>query len=275
MVATGSTKELDDKKFTYYMTGREFSDNIFIPKNVSDKPAFELKHLTLNGSFSDINLSLRRGEILGITGLLDSGRTELGLSMFGLKPADSGQIIKDGKEIKLTSPREAIANSIGYVPEDRLSEGLFLTQSIGDNIIISEIDKLKKKNGQFDLKKRDEEIEKWVKELEIKTKNPNNPATTLSGGNQQRIVLAKWLACNLDVLILNGPTVGVDIGSKHDIHMVLQRLANQGLGVIIISDDLPEVIQNCSRVLVIKNGKIKSEYDTQNVSEQMIIDDMM
>ena len=130
-------------------------------------------------------------------------------------------------------------------------------------------------NGQFDLKKRDEEIEKWVKELEIKTKNPNNPATTLSGGNQQRIVLAKWLACNLDVLILNGPTVGVDIGSKHDIHMVLQRLANQGLGVIIISDDLPEVIQNCSRVLVIKNGKIKSEYDTQNVSEQMIIDDMM
>mgnify|MGYP002538545955 CR=1 FL=1 len=275
LVATGSTKELDDKKFTYYMTGREFSDNIFVPKNVSDKPVFELKHLTLNGSFSDINLSLRRGEILGITGLLDSGRTELGLSMFGLKPADSGQIIKDGKEIKLTSPREAIANSIGYVPEDRLSEGLFLTQSIGDNIIISEIDKLKKKNGQFDLKKRDEEIEKWVKELEIKTKNPNNPATTLSGGNQQRIVLAKWLACNLDVLILNGPTVGVDIGSKHDIHMVLQRLANQGLGVIIISDDLPEVIQNCSRVLVIKNGKIKSEYDTQNVSEQMIIDDMM
>ena len=102
---------------------------------------------------------------------MDSGRTELGLSMFGLKPADSGQIIKDGQEIKLTSPREAIANSIGYVPEDRLSEGLFLTQSIGDNIIISEIDKLKKKNGQFDLKKRDEEIEKWVKELEIKTKN--------------------------------------------------------------------------------------------------------
>ena len=275
LVATGSTKELDDKKFTYYMTGREFSDKVFVPENISDKAVLELKNLTLEGAFSDISFSLKRGEILGITGLLDSGRTELALSMFGLKPADSGCILKDGKEIRITNPREAIANSIGYVPEDRLSEGLFLTQSIGDNIIISEIDKLKKKNGQFDLKKRDEEIEKWVKELEIKTKNPNNAATTLSGGNQQRIVLAKWLACNLDVLILNGPTVGVDIGSKHDIHMVLQRLANQGLGVIIISDDLPEVIQNCSRVLVIKNGKIKSEYDTQKVSEQMIIDDMM
>lgn len=275
MVATGSTKDLDDKKFTYYMTGREFNDQIFVPENMSEKPVFELKNLSLDGAFSDISFALRRGEILGITGLLDSGRTELALSMFGIRPADSGEILKEGEPIKIASPRDAIEHNIGYVPEDRLSEGLFLTQSIGDNIIISEIDKLKKKNGQFDLKKRDEEIKRWVAELEIKTKNPDNPATTLSGGNQQRIVLAKWLACNLDVLILNGPTVGVDIGSKHDIHMVLQKLAKQGLGVIIISDDLPEVIQNCSRVLVIKNGKIKSEYDTQKVSEQMIIDDMM
>ena len=275
MVATGSTKDLDDKKFTYYMTGREFSDQVFVARNVSEKPVLELKNLSREGEFSDISFSLKRGEILGITGLLDSGRTELALAMFGLKPADSGEILKDGKAVKITNPREAIANKIGYVPEDRLSEGLFLTQSIGDNIIISEIDRLKKKNGQFDRKRRNEEVEKWVKELEIKTDNPDNPATTLSGGNQQRIVLAKWLACDLDVLILNGPTVGVDIGSKHDIHKVLQNLAGQGLGIIIISDDLPEVIQNCSRVLVIKSGKIRSEYSTQNVTEKMIIDDMM
>ena len=275
MVATGSTKELDDRKFTYYMTGREFSDQVFSPKKISEKPVLELKNLSREGAFSDVSFSLKRGEILGITGLLDSGRTELALAMFGLKPAESGEIRKDGKTVKITNPREAIANKIGYVPEDRLSEGLFLTQSIGDNIIISEIDKLKKRNGQFDRKKRDEEVEKWVRELEIKTDNPDNPATTLSGGNQQRIVLAKWLACDLDVLILNGPTVGVDIGSKHDIHMILQKLAEQGLGIIIISDDLPEVIQNCSRVIVIKNGKIKSEYNTQNVSEKTIIDDMM
>lgn len=275
MVATGSTKDLDDKKFTYYMTGREFSDQVFVARNVSEKPVLELKNLSREGEFSDISFSLKRGEILGITGLLDSGRTELALALFGLKPADSGEILKDGKAVKITNPREAIANKIGYVPEDRLSEGLFLTQSIGDNIIISEIDRLKKKNGQFDRKRRNEEVEKWVKELEIKTDNPDNPATTLSGGNQQRIVLAKWLACDLDVLILNGPTVGVDIGSKHDIHKVLQNLAGQGLGIIIISDDLPEVIQNCSRVLVIKSGKIRSEYSTQNVTEKMIIDDMM
>ena len=114
-----------------------------------------------------------------------------------------------------------------------------------------------------------------MKELEIKTNNPENPATTLSGGNQQRIVLAKWLACDLDVLILNGPTVGVDIGSKHDIHAILQKLAGSGLGVIIISDDLPEIIQNCSRIVVIREGKLVAEYDTQNVTEQMILDSMM
>ena len=114
-----------------------------------------------------------------------------------------------------------------------------------------------------------------MKELEIKTNDPDNPATTLSGGNQQRIVLAKWLACNLDVLILNGPTVGVDIGSKHDIHAILQRLANEGLGVIIISDDLPEVIENCSRVVVIKSGRIVAEYDSKDVTEQKVIDAMM
>ena len=274
MVATGNTSELDDKKFTYYMTGREFADQTFVPSKLSDKPVFELKGLSMEGRFENIDLSLRGGEILGITGLLDSGRTELGLAMFGIRPATGGKILRNGQEVRIGNPRDAIRNKIGYVPEDRLSEGLFLQRSIGDNIIISEIDKLTK-GGQYDLKKRDEEVNRWVRELEIKTNNPDNPATTLSGGNQQRIVLAKWLACDLDVLILNGPTVGVDIGSKHDIHAILQRLAGQGLGVIIISDDLPEIIQNCSRIMVIRDGRIVAEYDTQSVTEQMILDSMM
>ncbi len=274
MVATGKTSELDDKKFTYYMTGREFADQTFVPAKLTDQPIFELKNASVAGSFSDINLALRGGEILGITGLLDSGRTELGLAMFGIRLLTSGSILRNGQTVNIKNPRDAIANKIGYVPEDRLSEGLFLQRSIGDNIIISEIDKLT--NGPlYDLSRRDEEVRRWVKELEIKTDNPDNPATTLSGGNQQRIVLAKWLACDLDVLILNGPTVGVDIGSKHDIHAILQKLAGEGLGVIIISDDLPEIIQNCSRILVIREGKMVAEYDTQSVTEQMIIDSMM
>ncbi|MBQ6903397.1 MAG: sugar ABC transporter ATP-binding protein [Lachnospiraceae bacterium] len=275
MVATGKTTDLDDKKFTYYMTGREFDNAKFTPKNISEQPVLECKELSLSGSFRDVSFSLRGGEILGITGLLDSGRTELALAMFGIRPADGGQILVNGKPVKIDNPRTAIRNRIGYVPEDRLSEGLFLQRSIGDNIIISEIDRLTKAGGLYDLKARDLEIGRWVKELEIKTDNPANPATTLSGGNQQRIVLAKWLACNLDVLILNGPTVGVDIGSKHDIHAILQKLAGEGLGVVIISDDLPEIIQNCSRILVIRDGASVAGFDAQDADEQKIIDAMM
>ena len=274
-VVSGSTKELDDKKFTYYMTGREFENRVFVPENVSEKPVFELRDFNLKGFFRDINLQVHRGEILGITGLLDSGRTELALAMFGLKKTDSGKIYKDGKEITLTCPRDAIKNGIGYVPEDRLSEGLFLQQSIGDNIIVSEIDKLHTGMGTYDKKLAAEEKQHWVDELEIKTPDYKNAASTLSGGNQQRIVLSKWMAVRPDVLILNGPTVGVDIGSKHDIHAILQKQAKAGMAVIIISDDLPEILENCSRIIVIKEGQFVAEMQAEEASEDAILEKMM
>lgn len=275
MVATGNTADLDDKKFSYYMTGREFDNEPFKPSYEDRANVLEVKNLTLDGSFQDISFDLRRGEILGITGLLDSGRTELALSLFGLRKATSGQILKAGKAVSIASPRDAIAAGIGFVPEDRLSEGLFLTQSIADNIIISEIDHLTKGAGVLDRQKCQQEIDQWVKALAIKTPDPQNPCTTLSGGNQQRIVLAKWLACKPDVLILNGPTVGVDIGSKHDIHAILQRLANQGMAIIIISDDLPEVLENCSNLLVMKKGKIVAQLNPAETDESVVLAHMM
>lgn len=276
LIATGDIADLDDAKFTYYMTGRSFSNETFKPENVTEEPIMELKDLTLDGYYQNINFALKGGEILGITGLLDSGRTELALSMFGIKPATSGKILRNGKEVTIKTPQDAMAQKIGFVPEDRLSEGLFLTQSIADNIIISKIDDMKTKKGTFDYKVRQEVVDKWVKDLAIATPDPNNNANTLSGGNQQRIVLAKWLACNPEVLILNGPTVGVDIGSKHDIHAILQSLAKDaGMGVIIISDDLPEVIQSCSRVLVLKDGKIAADLPTEGLTDKVILDYMM
>ena len=276
LIATGNIADLDDAKFTYYMTGREFSNETFKADKVTEQPILEVRNLTLDGHYQDISFGLKGGEILGITGLLDSGRTELALGMFGIRSATSGKILRNGQEVQIKTPQDAIEQKIGFVPEDRLSEGLFLTQSIADNIIISEIDKMKTKAGLFDYKVRQETVDKWVKELAIATPDPNNNANTLSGGNQQRIVLAKWLACNPDVLILNGPTVGVDIGSKHDIHAILQKLAREsGMGVIIISDDLPEVLQNCSRVLVLKDGKIVHEASTAGLTEKEILDHMM
>ncbi|TCS74833.1 monosaccharide ABC transporter ATP-binding protein (CUT2 family) [Muricomes intestini] len=274
LIATGNTKELDDKKFSYYMTGREFEVRSFVPDKLSEKPILEVDNLSLPGSFEKISFSVKGGEILGITGLLDSGRTELALALFGIHPAKEGEIRIHGRAVKISSPQKAIQNKIGFVPEDRLSEGLFLPQSIGDNIIISEIDHLKK-SGIMDKKKCRDEILHWVKEMAIATPDPENAASTLSGGNQQRVVLAKWLACSPDILILNGPTVGVDIGSKHDIHGILQELANKGMAIIIISDDLPEVIENCSRLLILKGGKESGKMSTHEITEKMILDKMM
>ena len=274
LTATGNTAELDNKKFTYYMTGREFEEKTFQPTGLSDEPLLEVRDLTLPGSYEDISFSLRGGEILGVTGLLDSGRTELALSLFGIRPAQSGEIRIHGKPTAIKSPRAAIENGIGFVPEDRLSEGLFLSQSIADNIVISEIDDLTKK-GLVDAQKTNEEIDRWVKELAIATPDPANAASTLSGGNQQRIVLAKWLACRPQILVLNGPTVGVDIGSKHDIHAILQSLAGKGMAVIIISDDLPELLENCSRIMILKDGRIVDELTADEASEKQILSKML
>ena len=274
-VASGSTSDLDAKKFTYYMTGREFQEHRFEFEGVGEEPIFSVEDIGIEGSFSNISFKVHPGEIVGITGLLDSGRTELGLALFGINPIEKGEIKVQGRRVKLNSPRRAIRHKIGYLPEDRLSEGLFLSQSIGDNIVISEIDSLSKALGILDRKKRGGEVKRWVKELAIATPNPANACQTLSGGNQQRVVLAKWLACNLDLLILNGPTVGVDIGSKHDIHSILQELAKEGMGLIIISDDLPEVLENCSRILVLKSGQIVAELEASGSDEKTILSYMM
>ncbi len=275
VVATGSTSQLDRKKFSFFMTGREFTERHFKAESISAEPIFEARNVGIENSFSDVSFTLRQGEIIGVTGLLDSGRTELALSLFGIQQIDSGHFFVHGKPAVIDSPKAAMAHNIGFVPEDRLSEGLFLPQSIADNVVISEIDRLTRRAGLVDKEKRSNEIVKWVKELAIATPNPDNACHTLSGGNQQRVVLAKWLACNLEILVLNGPTVGVDIGSKHDIHGILQSLAKAGLGLIIISDDLPEVLENCSRVLVMKAGKIAADLDTGKTNESAILSYMM
>jgi len=266
-VITCLPEELDHATFSHHMTGREFDDEHFTPEHVSEEPILEARGLGVDGAFSDVDLTLRKGEILGITGLLGSGRTELALSLFGAQPCDSGEIRINGEVVEINSVRSAIAHGIGYVPEDRLTEGLFLERSISSNIVISEIDSFVSKVGALDQSKADAEGQRWVDELRIATPNPENAVNTLSGGNQQRIVLAKWLATHPKILILNGPTVGVDIGSKHDIHRILRTLASEGLGVIIISDDIPEVIQNCNRVMAMNAGRIVAEVDPRTTTE--------
>jgi len=271
-VYLGTTADITPKEFTYYMTGRELTDKHFVPKNISKDPILEVKNLTLESNYKDISFDLRKGEILGITGLLGSGRTELALSLFGLLKPDKGDILLNGKKVKITSPIMAQKLHIGYVPEDRLTEGLCLHQPIADNITLSSLKRLSNKLGLIKQKDILEDANIWVDKFSIATDDACKHASTLSGGNQQKIVLSKWLSNDLDILILNGPTVGVDVGAKQDIHDLVHELANQGLAVIIISDDLAEVVANCNRVIVMKDGMIVGQMESDEITNQAILD---
>lgn len=266
-VITCDSAELDRHKFATYMTGKEFTETRFDAPIPSDEPVLEVSHLCVEGAFHDVSFTLRSGEMLGITGLLGSGRTELALALFGLLPASSGSITVKGKEVHLTSVEDAIKSGIALVPEDRLTEGLFLTRSIGENIVISKLDSFAGPLGVLDKKKIAKEESRWVKELGVATPNYDNAVNTLSGGNQQKVVLAKWLATTPDILILNGPTVGVDIGSKYTIHSILHNLAQKGMAILIISDDIAEVLTNCSSVLIMRAGQICDTIDPATTSE--------
>lgn len=264
-VATGETSELDDEKFKYYMTGRKFNEEVILPTVKDDNVILKVDNLSLKNGYKDISFELKKGEILGITGLLGSGRTELVQSIFGYREFDSGSIYLDGKNVKFKNVKDAINSGIGYVPEDRLTEGLFLTQPITDNISILSWDKASKR-GFIDDKSLNEDILSWIEEFSIKVGNPNNFVQTLSGGNQQKCLIARWLSIDLKVLILNGPTAGVDIGAKYDIHSIIRKLAEEkGVGVIVLSDDVQEVLHNCHRSLIMRNGILAGEVNTSEV----------
>lgn len=267
-VFSGKTKELDEQKFTYYMTGRDIQEEPFRYHARPDaKTVLEVKNLSLTNGFDDCSFSLREGEILGITGLLGSGRTELAEAIFGYHVAESGEIFIDGKKVDIRSVKDGIANGIGYVPPERNVQGLFMEQSIADNISITSWKKHSNSLGFVNEKSIDESVNHWVQELSIKINDTRDDMRTLSGGNAQKCVLAKWLSLDLKVLILNGPTVGVDIGAKYDIYKLAKKLAENGLAVIIISDDIREILSNCNRVLVMKQGRLVAERMTSELDE--------
>ena len=220
----------------------------------------------LNG----VSFEMQAGEILGVTGLLGSGRTELALTLFGMTPADAGQIAMNGQPVKIRSIQDAIRHGIGYVPEDRLSEGLFLEQSIGNNVVVRIIDQLRNSMGLTVPGQVNGKIGEWVDSLRIKTSDSALPVKTLSGGNQQRVVLAKWLAANPKLMILNGPTVGVDIGSKDELHDMMKRLAGEGMGLLVISDDIPELLSVCNRILLLRHGRVVQEISPQETDENQL-----
>jgi simple sugar transport system ATP-binding protein len=178
------------------------------------------------------------------------------MALFGLTPFDSGSVYLEGDELTLRRVPEAVAQGMAYVPEDRLTEGLFLSKPIADNITVARLDALSKGPGFLDDAVLRREAHQWVDQLQIAAPSIHAPVQSLSGGNQQRVVLARWLATNPKLLILNGPTVGVDVGSKADIHGIVRGLTRKGVGALVISDDLGELLHLCDRLLIMKEGNI-------------------
>ena len=264
-----NTDELDNDTLSFYMSAKKIVSSAFDYKEKEHRQEtlLEVRNLSKIGNFMDINFKLQPGEIIGITGILGSGRTELALSLFGLNKPDSGEIYINGKLVKINSPQNAIDLGLGYLPEDRLNQGLFVKQSIQDNAIVTILKRLLNKFRLLSDSKKYKSAKEWVEELNVITPSLEAAAQALSGGNQQRLVIAKWLATNPKIFILDSPTVGIDIASKSNIHNIIKGLANKGMGVIIISDEIPEIIHNCNRVVVMKEGRIVKEVDTADITE--------
>ena len=263
--------ELDREKITHYMTGKELDQSRRVPALEADAPErLRVEALTSAGCFDNVSFSVRKGEILGITGLLGSGRTEIAQALFGLLPIDSGRVSIDGEQVEGNSIKQAIGAHIGYVPEDRLTEGLFLDKSIADNVIAASIDHHTSKLNTLRKDRIRQTIAHYFETLRIKAPDVLAPVRSLSGGNAQRVVLAKWLARKPKVLILNGPTVGVDVGSKAEILEILREQARAGMAIVIISDDAPELVSCCHRVLITKGGHIDAELAGADVDARTI-----
>jgi simple sugar transport system ATP-binding protein len=269
-IGTYDPSELDDARLSFLMTGMSPVYDPVPPVVGEDAPLLEVESLSKRDNFRDISLRLRHGEVLGITGLLGSGRTELALALFGLNPAETGSILMDGHRIGIRDVREAMRNGIAYVPENRLLQGLVMRQSVAKNLLVTVLRRMLTKFGLTDSRRNDEQVSQWIRDYKIKAPSAEAPIETLSGGNQQRVVLAKWIATNPRVLILDSPTVGIDIAAKCGIYAIIRNLASQGMGIILISDEVSELIHTCNRIMVMGKGRIKKEFSGEKMTFQAI-----
>ena len=275
VVVSGKAAEFDRPTLIRAMTGRTLSDRTPSETKWREaRPILEVEGLGLGGYFEGVTFDVRPGEVLGVTGLLGSGRTEIAEALFGVRPADTGTVRVNGQPVVLHSVRDAVRAGFAYVPADRLSEGLFLDQSIARNVIAGSLDLLVGRLNLLRQSVADRVAESALTDLHVKMPSSRALVRSLSGGNQQRVVLAKWLARSPRILILNSPTVGVDVGSKHEILEMLRAKSREGMGIIVISDDVPELLEVCHRVLVVRRGRIVAELTGDGLSEKAILDEL-
>jgi len=273
-VAQGPIKQYSEKALSELMTGRPIGSERYRTGSLSETELLRVERLVSPG-VKEVSFSLKRGEILGITGLADCGRNELAQALTGVARATAGSILLDGRKLAIRSPADAIAHGIGYVPEDRLAEGLFLDKSIFENEIALIVRQLCNALGVMDKEEGRKIAARISAQMHLNTRNLDLPAGSLSGGNQQRVLIGRWLSIAPKLLVLHGPTVGVDVGSKDIIYRVIQSLAQGGMALVIVSDDLPELLQNADRILVMNSGCVIAEFEGETTSEDQIYQAML
>ncbi|MEK4180324.1 sugar ABC transporter ATP-binding protein [Aeribacillus sp. FSL K6-1121] len=268
------TKDTDMKKVISLMVGRHIQDESRPTTTVSKEAetVLEVKNLSTKNFLENISFTLKKGEILGFAGLMGAGRTEVARAIFGADKIDEGQIFINGKEVKIKKPEDAVKHGIAYLSEDRKRYGLMLEMDVNSNILISSLSNYVNWLTFVNDSKGYVTSEEYVKSLKIKTPSIKQLAKNLSGGNQQKIVIAKWLAKNCDILIFDEPTRGIDVGAKTEIYQLLNELAQQGKSIIMISSELPEILRMSHRIIVMCEGRITGELTNEEASQEKIMD---
>lgn len=270
VIETRSANGVTSDELIKMMVGREITD--LIPKgDVSIGPeVLRVEHLTRRGKFKDVSFTLHAGEILGVSGLVGAGRSEMAMCIFGGDKLDEGSVFLEGKEVHIKSTDESIKLGIGMVPEDRKIQGLIQMMSIRNNMILPILDETS--SGPLNnSKKQNEVVDQFVKELEVKTQNVKNPVSSLSGGNQQKVVIGKWLAMDPKILIMDEPTRGIDVGTKSEIYKLIGDLAKRGIAILMISSEMPEILGLSDRILVMREGELVATLDRSEASEEKIL----
>ena len=269
-ILTDEMSNMTREKLIAAMVGRELGESYPQTQGSSSEVVLDVSNLS-NDRLHNISFQLKKGEILGISGLVGAGRTELARALFGADPVTSGQIKRDNRTVKLKNPRDAIANRIGLLPEDRKQSGLILDLSIRENITFGILRTLS--GASFIKSNRERTLcDKLIRDLQIKTPGMEQKAGNLSGGNQQKVVIAKWLASDCDILIFDEPTRGIDVGAKQEIYVLLKTLTEQGKSIIMISSEMPELIGMSNRILVMREGNIAGELARSEFSQEKILE---
>jgi ribose transport system ATP-binding protein len=272
-IATQPVSEFDINKLIQMMVGREMN-HLFPPRTPSSlgEEILRVEKLCRGKRLRNISFSLKQGEILGFAGLVGAGRTEVARVLFGADPADSGEIRLKGKPVSPSSPQEALKSGIALVPEDRKEEGLVLPMSVEHNITLGNINGVCRANFIIDHNREKQVVDGYIKDLQIKTPFAGMEVRRLSGGNQQKVVVAKWLFIPSYLIIFDEPTRGIDVKAKYELYELMYRLVQEGIGVILISSELPELIGICDRILVMHEGKITGELSKAEFSQEKIME---